>query len=101
MCPAPQGEEAAQAAQAVQSAGPVKKQGLVNVFMDKAAQGFDLWFRKLVPAVLFGYVVVRVLEVTTPPGVSYRQAAADAARDAAADRSGETFARLMSKAEPP
>ena len=64
MCPAPQGEEAAQAAQAVQSAGPVKKRGLVNVFMDKAAQGFDLWFRKLVPAVLFGYVVVRVLEVT-------------------------------------
>ena len=41
-----------------------EKQGLINVFMSEAANGFTLWFKKLVPAVVFGYVVVRVLEIT-------------------------------------
>ncbi len=47
-----------------ESGGVQEKKGLVDVFMDNAAQGFTLWFKKLVPAVIFGYVVVRVLEVT-------------------------------------
>ncbi len=43
---------------------PAPRRGLINVFMDNAADGLSMWFKKLVPAVLFGYVVVQVLEVT-------------------------------------
>ena len=64
-------------------------------------EGFAVYVRRGAQLRRVRYCAARVLEVTTPPGVSYRQAEADAARDAAADRSGETFAQLMSKAEPP
>lgn len=41
-----------------------KKVGLIQTFMNKGKIGFSLWMNNLVPAMLFGYVVVVFLNVT-------------------------------------
>jgi spore maturation protein SpmB len=41
-----------------------KKPGLIQTFMDQGAVGFKLWFEKVCVAILFGYAIVQVLEVT-------------------------------------
>lgn len=41
-----------------------KKIGLVQTFMNGGKQGFSLWFNGVVPAVIFGYIIVTFLNVT-------------------------------------
>ncbi|MDO4501179.1 MAG: nucleoside recognition domain-containing protein [Erysipelotrichaceae bacterium] len=40
------------------------RKGLVQTFMDGGKSGFQLWFNNVVPAIIFGYVIVQFLNVS-------------------------------------
>lgn len=40
------------------------KTGLIQTFMDGGRNGFQIWFNNVCPAIIFGYVVVQLLNVT-------------------------------------
>lgn len=47
-----------------ESGAAAERKGLINAFMASARNGFQMWFNMLVPAMLFGYVVVRILDLS-------------------------------------